>query len=254
MSAFPPCLRPLWSRPLRASLPWATHKLRPVPHLHANPQHPTGTTMGRPSSHMRGAPVPRPPSPPSLAPHLRCPSVRPFALNTWENSPPPPAPGPDQHSLGSAPRGSWRPPHQALPPPPPTHCLCLKAQRTLPHAGLHSCASGQVPALSRLRGQTRAQAGEPGLQPPHVGGSGGRPWPGRPTLSGRTPKALLGVTAPSHALRPPHTEEGGLPLPPRASYQEKPWISRAGLSLTSLPRPPPPPAIITAAGASAWEA
>lgn len=61
-------------------------------------------------------------------------------------------------------------------------------------------------------------------------------------------------TPPSHALRPPHTEEGGLPLPPRASYQEKPWVSRAGLSLTSPPRPPPPPAIITAAGASAWEA
>lgn len=65
--------------------------------------------------------MPRPSSTPSLAPHPRCPSVRPFALNTWENSTPP-APGPDRHSLGSAPQGGWCPPHQALPPPPPTVC------------------------------------------------------------------------------------------------------------------------------------
>lgn len=248
VSAFPPCLRPLWSRPFRVSLPWATHQPQPVPH---------GSCHGVTELTHEGSPCAAASQPSSLTPHLRCPSARPFALNTWENSPPPPAPGSDWYSLGSASRGGWHPPHQALPPLPPTHCLCPKPHRTLTLSGLHSCASRQVLILSHLRRETRAWAVQPGLQPPHVGGSGGWPRPGRPTLAGQTPKALLGVTPqlpPTHSVLHTH-RTGGLSLPPRASYQEEPWISRrAGLSLTSLPGPPPPPAIITAAGASAWEA
>lgn len=151
--------------------------------------------------------------PSSLTPHLRRPRVRPFALNTWENSPPPPAPGSDWYSLGSASRGGWHPPHQALPPLPPTHCLCPKPHRTLTLSSLHSCASRQVLILSHLRRETRAWAVQPGLQPPHVGVSGGWPRPGRPTLAGQTPKALLGVTPqlpPTHSVL--HTHRTGGPL------------------------------------------
>lgn len=197
--------------------------------------------------------------PSSLEPHLRCPSVRPFALNTWENSPPPPVPGSDWYSLSSAPRGGWHPPHQALPPLPPTHCLCSKPHRTLTLSGLHSCASRQVLILSHLRRETWAWAVEPGLQPLQVGGSGGWPRPGRPTIVGQTPKALLGITLqlpPTHSVLHTHRAGG----PPSASQgllsggaldlQE----SRAVSDLTPGASPASPPAIITAAGASAWEA
>lgn len=67
-------------------------------------------------------------------------------------------------------------------------------------------------------------------------------------LAGRHP------STPSHALSPPHTQNRASLCLPRASYQEEPWISRSKALSDLTPGASSTPAIITAAGASAWEA
>ena len=165
-----------------------------------------------------GSPCAAASQPSSLAPHLRCPSVRPFALNTWENSPPPPVPGSDWFSLGSAPRGGWHPPHQALPPFPPTHCLCSKPHRTLTLSGLHSCASRQVLILSHLSRETWPGRWSQDSNLFTWGALEDGQGQGGPHLQGRRPRPCWASPFNSLPLGPPHTQSKGaslcLPGPP----------------------------------------